>query len=508
MLTKIKQKIASLKSEDTSRNVKNAAFSTGDFLVNALVLLAATPVYLKGLGTELFGVWILVNTVLGMGGMFSFGMGQATLKFVSKYHALGDSKQVIATIRGTWGIYLSLGILGGLAIAAASPILFQHAFTVDLVHQDTAIKALALAGLGLPVIFSNNVFDCSLKGFERYDYASNANVVVNVLRHATQVICVLSGYGIVVLVAVAIASQLIGVCVKAFLLRRKLLPDLICIPSFTHSNHREIFSFSFYSWLSNLMGIARNNGDRLIIASMLGASALAYYDIAQRILVQVYNVTSRAFGFLFPYSSRLYESGRMDELRKNYDQATAVISVLSIACILPLFVFAHPILEMWLGAEVALQASFLMQILAVRFALYPLSIVNTYFLYGANKIKSFALIQAISTVFMLGAVALLTSKFGLIGSALGQCCVIFVIFFNRTYIENSIFGNWRLLPHVIAVTAVLSPILIASTCIDVVGNINSVPSLFVSSLIFSIFGVVVALLIFMAGKRIKPLYVL
>ena len=477
------------RSGDSARNAKNAFFSTADFTVNAVILVLATPVYLKGLGVELFGVWVLVNTVLGMGGMFSFGMGQATLKFVSKYSALGDTEQVKATIRGTWGIYLGLGIFGGSLIALLSPLLFSHLFKVDSSYETVAAQALAFAGIGLPVIFSNNVFDCSLKGFERYDYASNANIVVNVLRHSLQVCAILLGFSLIALVGIAILSQLIGLGIKVFVVRRKLLPGLIVLPTFTHAHYREIFSFSFYSWLSNLMGVARNNGDRLIIASMLGASAVGYYDIAQRILVQVYNVTSRAFGYLFPYASRMYEQGDMKKLRESYDRATAIISVLSVAMILPLFVYAHDILRVWLGEDAAVQAGLLMQILAVRFALYPLSIVNTYFLYGSNKVKAFAWVQAVSTVFMLLAIAFFTHRYGLIGAGIGQCCVIFVILFNRAYIENTIFRNWSLPRHVRALALVLTPLLLAANFLEV-STSSELTELFFFMAVVSLIGLI------------------
>lgn len=458
------QKFSKLRSGkgDKAKNARNSVFSIADFGVNAVVLLVATPIYLHHLGAEVFGLWVLLNTVLGFGGMFSFGMGQATLKFVSKYNALNDRAQVSDVIRGTWGIYLSLGTLGSLVLFFAAQPLFQGIFTVSAEYQEEAVWAMKLAAIGLPIIFTGKVFDSALKGFERYDYASNVNIAMSILRHSLQVAAVLLGYGLLALVAAAVISQVFSAVIKSWFIKRKFLAEYKITPAFRMKNYREVFDFSLYSWLMTILGTLRNNGDRLIIGSLLGATSLAYYDIAQRILVQVYNLVLRASGYLFPYSSRLYEEGRMVELRKNYDSATMMISVVTIAMILPLFIVAYPLLEWWLGVDAANNSAFLMQILAIRYALYPLSIVNTYFLLGSSQVKSFAKIQALSTVFMLVMVYLLTREYGIVGACLGQCCVVFVILLNRTYIENRIFGNWRLLPHVTAMLATIGPLLITA----------------------------------------------
>ena len=91
--------------------------------------------------------------------------------------------------------------------------------------------------------------------------------------------------------------------------------------------------------------------------------------------------------------------------------------------------------------------------------------MNTYFLYS-NKV-TFAWVQAVSTVFMLLAIAFFTHRYGLIGAGIGQCCVIFVILFNRAYIENTIFRNSSLPRHVRALALVLTPLLLAANFLEV-----------------------------------------
>lgn len=58
------------------------------------------------------GVVILAKSLLGMSGMMAFGMGQATLRYVSKYRAKEDHPRLSDDLSTTLTFYVSAGLLG------------------------------------------------------------------------------------------------------------------------------------------------------------------------------------------------------------------------------------------------------------------------------------------------------------------------------------------------------------------------------------------------------------
>ena len=57
--------------------------------------LAATPLLVKGLGLDLYGLWMLINSIVVMAGTVNLGFGDATLRFVSVCHGRGEAAPIV-----------------------------------------------------------------------------------------------------------------------------------------------------------------------------------------------------------------------------------------------------------------------------------------------------------------------------------------------------------------------------------------------------------------------------
>lgn len=101
MLNQIKEKL----SGDNRANLKNALICGGGHIVTVLSLLITTPLLLHKLGKEGMGIIILAKSLLGMSGMMAFGMGQATLRYVSKYRAKEDHPRLSDDLSTTLTFY-------------------------------------------------------------------------------------------------------------------------------------------------------------------------------------------------------------------------------------------------------------------------------------------------------------------------------------------------------------------------------------------------------------------
>jgi O-antigen/teichoic acid export membrane protein len=113
--------------------------------------------------------------------------------------------------------------------------------------------------------------------------------------------------------------------------------------------------------------------------------------------------------------------------------------------IVPIFMFSGPILTFWISEEFSATATPILQVMALRFAVYPLSIVNAYIMQGVGEVKVMAAVLSVSTVLVFGAMLLLIPVYGLMGAALAQCIIFFFLLFNRAYVAKTIFGSVSLL---------------------------------------------------------------
>jgi len=448
--------------ERLTRSHINAGASTAEYVLRALVLLVSTPIFYKVLGAELFGVWILVNTILGFSGLFKFGMGQATVKYVAQYRAEEDQAALVKVVRTTLGMYLTLGLVGGLLICLLAPWLANSAFKISVEYREVATHCLMLAGLGYPVTLLQDSLESVYRGYERFDHLAIVNFSFVLVSNIVRIGMVLLGVALPWIVLVTVVLVLLFCGVRMLHLRHKFGKHLSFLPTLDLKGQGEVFSYGFYAWLTSVLGIIRQRGDILIISALLGPAALPPYTIGLRLLEQTHALLAKASQFLFPAFSRLHAKGDIGGLYRHYDKATGIIMVLSSAMIVPIFTFAGPILAFWIGEDFSVMATPVLQVMALRFAVYPLSIVNAYMLQGAGKVRVMTAVMLINTLLVFGAMLLLIPRYGLLGAAVAQCMVFPALLFNRAYISRAVFGEFHLLKEVVVIAQVVFLIILAA----------------------------------------------
>lgn len=440
MIARITKTRAKLSNQGKA-NLKNSFWGSLDFMVTTGSVFLLIPVLLSTIGQELFGIMVIVNTLMGFSSMFSFGLGQATLKFVADYRARGQYDQIAEVVRTTLWVYCFTGLFAFLALFLSSNWLAQSVFQVSEAQLSEAVSAIRAGGVGFLGFLVFGVAESAYKGFEQFQRPVVVRSSVRLLTLAGQIGLALSGFGVASLVGLQVVLYIIGAGILFICLKRELIAHLSFIPWISWPTLKTVFSYGFYTYLSGLFGMLRQNGDTLLVGAILGPSALALYTIPIRLLSQVHGLLSRVYGFLFPYVSKLHANGDQQGLVRCYEQSTFQISVIGAGLITPIAVLAYPILGLWLGEEIASQAGGVMQIMALRFAIFPLSIVNAYFLMGCGKVKLMSVVTAVNAVFSLSIIATLAYHYGLWGAAFGQLSVIFPVLLNRYLIEGELMGQ-------------------------------------------------------------------
>ena len=64
--------------------IKNTLYNTGFKLVNQMIALFILPLFVKNLGAELYGIWVISGIVIGYLGIMDLGFTQGAMKFISE----------------------------------------------------------------------------------------------------------------------------------------------------------------------------------------------------------------------------------------------------------------------------------------------------------------------------------------------------------------------------------------------------------------------------------------
>jgi O-antigen/teichoic acid export membrane protein len=399
-------------------SIGNAAWGVAASFARPLVMVAASPFLLWKLGSELFGIWMLVNAVSGTYGVFNLGLGDATIKFVSAGIGRQDKAAVVRLIRAAFSMTCLLSALIAAMVFFAAPLLANSVFKISPDARTVATHALRIGGLLLGLRAVESVMVCALRGYERYGITAVLSVSTKVLALVLAIVFAALNFGVVLIVATSACATLVSIVAHAIAARR-LEPEISFAFRIDLRSCREIAGYGVFSWLQCFSAVVFEQMDRILVAVFLSTSALAYYTICLQLAQPIHMLAIAAFNFVFPLVSKTRELGR-DGMRSIFAVAVAANITLAAAMAIPLAIFGKAILRIWMGSVVAGHSGALLAVLAAAFGLLAANVAAHYTLFGLGRVRFVSLLSLSSAIAAITLMCFLIPKWQLMGAAVSR----------------------------------------------------------------------------------------
>jgi O-antigen/teichoic acid export membrane protein len=88
------------------------------------------PIVLHGLGEEAFGIYVLVGVLLSYVGFLDLGLTPAVVRSIAIHYAAGTPEKLSRLLGTAMTLLLTMGVIGGLAIALLAPLAVRSIFHV------------------------------------------------------------------------------------------------------------------------------------------------------------------------------------------------------------------------------------------------------------------------------------------------------------------------------------------------------------------------------------------
>lgn len=407
------------RSEIFQRSIRNASFSTIEYVITPLLYIISTPFLVHRLGINHYGIWMLANSVAGVVGVLNFGLSEATVKYVSMYRGRRDEDGVARCILSTFTLYFFLAILMGIICWVLAPFLVKRIFKISEEDFTVAIWAMRFAGIVLALRTVGSVFLSALRGFERYDLTSKINIGTLSLMTLSSVTLVFFGYGI----EVVLFGMIIVSCLSLFvsiIVIKKLVQGLNIRLTFDISSAKETFSFGLFSWVQGIAATIFAQADRLLIGALIGTSAIAYYSVSINVAQQVHAAVGASTAFIFPLVSSEKEKQDGINLKKLFNKSLLFTIIVSLSILLPLLFGGKLFLRIWMGADFAANSYVLVSILACAYFLLAVNVIPHYFLLGFGEVRFVSMTNIAGGILSLTVMAFSLPFWGINGAAIGR----------------------------------------------------------------------------------------
>src|SRR5512143_4050938 len=100
----------------------NTLSNYGGKIVTLGIWFFLTPYILNKLGQSVYGMWVIVGSLVSYGALLDFGIANAITKYVAEFQARGESEQASSLVATALWIYSGLGLAAVLLGAVFAPI--------------------------------------------------------------------------------------------------------------------------------------------------------------------------------------------------------------------------------------------------------------------------------------------------------------------------------------------------------------------------------------------------
>lgn len=327
-----------------------------------LVLAVVTlPVLIRGIGTERFGVLAIAWVILGYFGLFDFGLGRATTKFLAEDFEHGRVVEARALFWTSLLLNGALGVLGGLTLGALSPWLVNSVLNVPPVLQVETLHAFYLMAASVPLVTLTTAARGALEARHSFGLLNILQVPTSALTQIAPLLVLPFSRNLAWLVGALVISRLLGTVVfLAAALRRFEAP--LAGPFFASKRLRELFAYGGWLTVTNVIGPLMVYADRLVIGSLTSMSAVTYYATPYEAVTRLWILPHSLMRTVFPIFSAVKEVRQRSEIYVNSVKHLALTLALVVATVI---VFAPDILRLWVGETFAENSTLVLQILAV-----------------------------------------------------------------------------------------------------------------------------------------------
>lgn len=323
---------------------KNVIFAALQIIINGLLLFVFYKYLIKVIGVELIGVWSLVMAFSSFLRAGNFGFADSIVKFVSTSIAHNDLSKVVRIIKTS---FTSVFIMLGLLLLFAYPILYKilpHFLSTQYIILALELLPYSLVSVWLAVLSLLVIF--SFDGINRVDIRSGFLVISNIFLILLSILFV-HFYGFIGLGYAQVLQSTIQLLTAWFLIKKQLNIQSATPFFWDKALFKEMFLYSFHLQIASFLAMMLEPMSKIFLGYFGSMSSVGYFDMANKLIMQVRNVVVNANQALVPMLSKAH--AEHVNITKSYFTTFKVLLVFSVVFYISVALLINFISNIWIG---------------------------------------------------------------------------------------------------------------------------------------------------------------
>ena len=386
-----------------------------------LSTLLLTPYIIRTLGQAEYGVYKLSASVVAYLLLLDLGVGNAVIRFTSKYRATGDVEQG-QKFAGVSIIYYSaiavITIICGVFLIHIYPTIFANGLSSDEVALGQRLLRITVCNAA--VTLATAVYANIIIAYEYFAVSRICSIVQILLKILMTVIVLKLSMGSVGIVTVNLITTILcrGIFVAFVFLKIKIKPIFHGIQM---SFIKEIIIYSSLILLQMVATQINACADQILLGMLVSSSSviIAVYSVGTQIVQYFQSIGSAFNNILMPGVVKMVEgnvgSDRLCDEMIRIGRIIFMVLVLIWGCFL---VFGNQFVVLWAGNKNT-QAYYVAIILMTAYTLILPQSIGSQILWAMNEHKEQAILKIIIVILNIILTGLLIKWNPLIGATIG-----------------------------------------------------------------------------------------
>ncbi|MHC4475831.1 MAG: lipopolysaccharide biosynthesis protein [Planctomycetota bacterium] len=421
--------------------ITNAASNWLAMGVSMVVGFILQPYLIEYLGTDKYGTWILIVSVVGYSGLLDLGITSATMRHVARYVGQRDSKLLNETINTSLIMFCLVGLVVVIvSLFAAAPL--ANFFHIKPEDVDSFKKAIWLIGLSAGLMFPDRVLAVVILAHERFVIGNAVKIANIILKGVLSILVLFAGGKLIGLSLVFALLGLLSLGVRFAVLKVFFKHIEFRFSAVSKLSAWALMSFGFFSLLAQL---------GVFLSTQLGPAIVGRF--CEKRMVGVYGVAVMAIGYLShlviscvgvtqPRLAALAGTVDKKEFVDSLMRYSVLISNLTVCAGLVAYLVAREFFQLWLpdlkGTYLVFWILLLSQVptLMVNILVNALQAINKHACYAYQTIGEGVVSLILSVI--------LVKRYGVVGVAIGATVpsLLAKVVLQPLYCSYFIHFNW------------------------------------------------------------------
>ena len=434
---------------------RNILASYASQIYVTLVGILILPLYLKYMGAEAYGLVGFFTMLQAWFNLLDMGLTPTVARETARFSGgATDALSYRRLLRALQLIFFVVALVGGGAMFVFSGLIADSWLKVQTLPLEQVQLALQLMAFGVALRWMSGLYRGCISGSEQLVWLGGFNAFVATLRFVGLLpVLIWVGHSPAVFFTYQLfvaVVELAGLAVKAY----GLFPavpqgqQLGWSPASLFTPIRPVLKFSLTIAFTSSVWVLVTQTDKLVLSGILPLAEYGYFTLAVLVAGGITIISGPISMVIMPRMARLYAEGNHDEVRRIYNQAAQLVSVIAGSLAVTLIVCTESLLFAWTGnRELTQAAAPILQLYAIGNGLLSLGAFPYYLQYARGNLRYHLIGNLVLVVLLIPAIVVAAMKAGGIGAGwvwvgMNALYLTFWVGYVHSKLEPGLHWNW------------------------------------------------------------------